>query len=40
MCEMRRLHDPYRLWDQPRDGLPDPPQPKPKQRKRPKPKAK
>mgnify|MGYP001627963901 CR=1 FL=1 len=31
--EMRRLHDPYRLWDQPDDGLPEVPQPKPKKPK-------
>ncbi len=24
LAEMRRLHDPYRLWDQPTDGLPRP----------------
>ena len=36
LSEMRRLNDPYRLWDQPKDGLPDPPQSKPKRRKKPK----
>ncbi len=24
LSEMRRLHDPYRLWNQPDDGLPGP----------------
>lgn len=38
LAEMRRLDDPYRLWDQPRDGLKTPPSDqarrrKPKQRK-------
>ena len=39
LAEMRRLHDPYRLWDQPDDGLPPPklilrkPKPKPKKKK-------
>ena len=28
--EMRRLNDPYRLWDQPKDGLPSPKAPKKK----------
>jgi arylsulfatase A-like enzyme len=26
LAEMRRLHDPYRLWDQPTDGLTPPPE--------------
>ena len=40
LAEMRRLHDPYRLWDQPKDGL-TPPKAAPKNRKpKPKPKAK
>jgi hypothetical protein len=25
LSEMRRLHDPYRLWNQPADGLPPAP---------------
>jgi hypothetical protein len=25
LAEMRRLHDPWRLWDQPTDGLTPPP---------------
>jgi choline-sulfatase len=37
LAEMRRLHDPYRLWDQPDDGLPEPKlilrKPKPKKKK-------
>ena len=36
LAEMRRLHDPYRLWDQPDDGLPEVPQPAPKPPKKPK----
>ena len=36
LAEMRRLHDPWRLWDQPDDGLPVPPEaalpPRPKSR--------
>ncbi|MBM3832236.1 MAG: sulfatase [Verrucomicrobia bacterium] len=27
LAEMRRLHDPYRLWNQPTDGLTPPPEP-------------
>jgi len=27
LAEMRRLDDPLRLWDQPADGLPRPPEP-------------
>jgi len=27
LAEMRRLHDPWRLWNQPDDGLPPPPSP-------------
>ncbi len=38
LAEMRRLHDPYRLWDQPDDGLPEPrlilPKPRPKKNKK------
>ena len=38
LAEMRRLDDPYRLWDQPDDGLPIPeirnPDPKVKNPKR------
>ncbi|MCA9165020.1 MAG: hypothetical protein KDA62_18635, partial [Planctomycetales bacterium] len=36
LSEMRRLHDPYRLWDQPDDGLPPMTQPeqKPKRKQR------
>ena len=30
LTEMRRLHDPYRLWNQPEDDLPEVPQPDPK----------
>jgi arylsulfatase A-like enzyme len=26
LSEMRRLHDPWRLWNQPNDGLPPPPE--------------
>ena len=33
LSEMRRLDDPYRLWNQPDDGLPPPPSPKPRQKK-------
>lgn len=33
LAEMRRLHDPYRFWDQPDDGLTPPPEAAPKQRK-------
>lgn len=33
LAEMRRLHDPWRLWDQPDDGL-EPPKPAPKRKKR------
>lgn len=40
LAEMRRLHDPYRLWDQPDDGLPEVPGPAPKAPKRPKKKPK
>ena len=29
LAEMRRLHDPWRLWDQPTDGLTHPPDPPP-----------
>jgi choline-sulfatase len=29
LSEMRRLHDPYRLWNQPNDGLTPPPEPTP-----------
>jgi arylsulfatase A-like enzyme len=29
LAEMRRLHDPWRLWDQPTDGLTPPPDPPP-----------
>jgi arylsulfatase A-like enzyme len=32
LAEMRRLHDPWRLWDQPRDGLTPPPEAAPKAR--------
>jgi hypothetical protein len=32
LSEMRRLNDPYRLWDQPDDGLTPPPKPKPRKR--------
>ena len=38
LSEMRRLNDPWRLWDQPDDGL-EPPakdKPKPKRQKKPK----
>ncbi|MFP6575122.1 MAG: hypothetical protein VB912_08205 [Pirellulaceae bacterium] len=38
LAEMRRLHDPYRLWNQPDDGLPAPKlilrKPKPKKKKK------
>ncbi|QEG43645.1 sulfatase-like hydrolase/transferase [Roseimaritima ulvae] len=34
LAEMRRLDDPYRLWDQPDDGLQPPQNVKPKRRKR------
>ncbi len=27
LSEMRRLHDPWRLWDQPDDGLQEPTKP-------------
>ncbi len=27
LAEMRRHHDPWRLWEQPDDGLPEPPEP-------------
>ena len=27
LAEMRRLEDPWRLWNQPDDGLPPPPAP-------------
>jgi arylsulfatase A-like enzyme len=30
LSEMRRLHDPYRLWNQPDDGLTPPPEPEPR----------
>ena len=35
LAEMRRLDDPYRLWDQPDDGLPIPEtrNPNPKEKK-------
>ena len=33
LAEMRRLEDPWRLWNQPDDGLPVPPTPAPRQRK-------
>lgn len=33
LAEMRRLHDPYRLWNQPNDGLTPPIQPPAKRRK-------
>lgn len=33
LSEMRRLHDPYRLWNQPDDGLTPPPEPAPKVKK-------
>lgn len=32
LAEMRRLHDPYRLWHQPADGLVPPPEPAAKQK--------
>jgi arylsulfatase A-like enzyme len=32
LSEMRRLNDPYRLWDQPDDGLTPPPKPKPRKK--------
>ncbi|MCB1229305.1 MAG: sulfatase-like hydrolase/transferase [Verrucomicrobiae bacterium] len=34
--QMRKFDDPYRLWDQPDDGLPEVPKPEPKQPKKPK----
>ncbi len=34
LAEMRRLDDPYRLWDQPDDGLAPPPDAKPKNKKK------
>jgi arylsulfatase A-like enzyme len=33
LSEMRRLHDPYRLWNQPNDGLTPPPEPPPGKKK-------
>tara|TARA_R110002049_G_scaffold47902_1_gene138422 strand:- start:133792 stop:135258 length:1467 start_codon:yes stop_codon:yes gene_type:complete len=33
LAEMRRLDDPYRLWNQPTDGLTPPPEPQKRQRK-------
>jgi choline-sulfatase len=33
LAEMRRLHDPWRLWDQPDDDLPTPPEPSPRANK-------
>ena len=38
LSEMRRLNDPWRLWNQPKDGLTPPPasKPKPKRQKNPK----
>jgi arylsulfatase A-like enzyme len=33
LAEMRRLNDPYRLWDQPDDGLPPVPEPAPRKAK-------
>jgi choline-sulfatase len=33
LAEMRRLHDPYRLWNQPDDGLQPPPEPVPPAKK-------
>lgn len=33
LAEMRRLHDPWRLWNQPGDGLAPPPETAPKKRK-------
>jgi hypothetical protein len=33
LSEMRRLDDPYRLWNQPKDGLPPPPEPPPGKKK-------
>ena len=33
LSEMRRLHDPYRLWNQPDDGLPPVPEPAPRKAK-------
>jgi hypothetical protein len=33
LSEMRRLDDPYRLWDQPQDGVTPPPEPTPKTEK-------
>jgi choline-sulfatase len=38
LSEMRRLNDPYRLWDQPDDGL-EPPVNRPKAPRKPKKKA-
>jgi choline-sulfatase len=34
LAEMRRLHDPYRLWNQPDDGLPPVPEPAPRKAKK------
>jgi arylsulfatase A-like enzyme len=34
LAEMRRLHDPYRLWNQPDDGLPSPRPAPPRSRKK------
>jgi len=39
LAEMRRLNDPYRLWNQPADGL-EPPKPAPRRKKKPKQKKK
>ncbi len=33
LSEMRRLDDPWRLWDQPDDGLAPPKEPAPKAKK-------
>jgi choline-sulfatase len=33
LAEMRRLNDPYRLWNQPKDGLTPPPEPAPGKKK-------
>lgn len=33
LSEMRRLNDPYRMWNQPDDGLIPPPKPEPKRKK-------
>jgi hypothetical protein len=35
LAEMRRLNDPYRLWNQPDDGI-EPPKPAPPRKKNPK----